>query len=81
MCKISINIMLWLALMSVIQNKHLPMLERRRYAVRHSQRLCQFVSQIITRHIFSSFFTVYCFANESNCGQFQSQKWIYSCKF
>ena len=26
MCKISINNMLWLALMSVIQNQHLPML-------------------------------------------------------
>ena len=40
MCKLSINNMLWLALMSVVQNKHLPMLESRRYAVRHSQRLC-----------------------------------------
>ena len=40
MCKLSINNMLWLALMSVVQNKHVPMLENRRYAVRHSQRLC-----------------------------------------
>ena len=39
MCKLSINNMLWLALMSVIQNKHLPMLESRQNAVRHSQRL------------------------------------------
>ena len=27
MCKISINNMLWLSLMSDVQNKHLPMLE------------------------------------------------------
>ena len=27
MCELSINNMLWLALMSVVQNKHLPMLE------------------------------------------------------
>ena len=42
MCKLSIknNIMLWLALMSALQNKHLPMLESWRYAVRHCQRLC-----------------------------------------
>ena len=42
MCKISINNMLWLVSISVVQNKHLPVLERRRYAVRHSQRLCKF---------------------------------------
>ena len=40
MCKLSINNTLWLALMSVVQNKHLPMLESRQYAVRLSQRLC-----------------------------------------
>ena len=40
MYKLSINNMLGLALMSVVQNKNLPMLESRRYAVRHSQRLC-----------------------------------------
>ena len=34
MCKKIINSMLWLALMSVVQNKHLPMLESQRYAVR-----------------------------------------------
>ena len=44
MCNISINNMLWLALMSVILNKHLPMPERQPNAVRHSQRMCQFVS-------------------------------------
>ena len=48
MCKVSINNMLWLTLMS----KHLPMPERRQYAVRHSHRLCQFVSQIIPQRIF-----------------------------
>ena len=32
MCKLSINNMLWLALMSVVQNKHLSMLESRRHA-------------------------------------------------
>ena len=56
MSKISINNMLWLPLMSVIQNKHLPILERWRYAVRHSQRLCQFMLRIIPQCIFSSFF-------------------------
>ena len=56
MCKISISNMLWLALMSDVQNKHLPMLERQRYAVRHSQPLCKFVSGIIPQHLFSSFF-------------------------
>ena len=40
MCKLSINNMFWLALISVLQNKHRPMLESRRYDVRHSQRLC-----------------------------------------
>ena len=40
MCKLSINNMFWLALISVVQNKHLPMLKSRRYAVRHSQCLC-----------------------------------------
>ena len=40
MCKLSINNMNKVALMSVVQNKHLPKLESRRYAVRHSQRLC-----------------------------------------
>ena len=48
--------MLWLALMSVVQNKHLPMLESRRYAVRHSQRLCKFLSGIISQRLFFPFF-------------------------
>ena len=74
MCKISINNMLWLTLMSVIQNKHLPMLERRRYAVRHSQRLCKFVLAILPQRLFSSFFfTASGFENDQNFGQFQSQ--------
>ena len=51
MCKISINNMLWLKLMSAVQNYHLPMLERWRYAVRHSQHLCKFVSGIIPQHL------------------------------
>ena len=55
MCKLSINNMLWLALMSVIQNKHLPMLESRQNAVRHSQRLCS-LCQELYRSVFFSFF-------------------------
>ena len=55
MCKISINNMLWLALMSVVQNKHLPMLESQRYAVRHSQRLCSSCQELY-HGIFFSFF-------------------------
>ena len=46
MCNLSINNMFWLALISVIQNKHLPMLESRRYAVRHSQRLCSLCQEL-----------------------------------
>ena len=69
--QISINNMLWLALMSIIQNKYLPMPERRQYAVRHIQCLCQFVSQIIPERIFSSFFfTTSGFEKDSNCGPF-----------
>ena len=49
MCKLSIDNMLWLALMSVIQNKHLPMLESRRYAVRHSQCLCSLCQELFPR--------------------------------
>ena len=35
--------MLWLALMSVVQNKHFPMLKR--YAVRQSQRLSKWCQE------------------------------------
>ena len=65
MCKLSINNMLWLSLMSVVQNKHLPMFEIPRYAVRHSQRLCQELYH-------SVFFTASGFENDRNFGQFQS---------
>ena len=73
MCKISINNMLWLALMYVVQNKHLPMLESRRYAVRHSQRLCKLVSGIIPQHLFFLFYTASGFENDPIFGRFQSQ--------
>ena len=53
MCKLSIHNMLKLALMSVIQNKHLPKLESRRYAVAHSQHLCQ---ELYRSVVFSPFF-------------------------
>ena len=56
MCKISINNILWLALMSVVQNKHLPMIESRQYAVRHSQRLCSSCQNFIPQRLFSFFF-------------------------
>ena len=56
MCKLSINNMLWLALMSVVQNKHLPMLESRRYAVRHSKRLCSSCQELHHSVFFFPFF-------------------------
>ena len=56
MCKLSINDMLWLALISVVQNKHLPMLESRRYAVRHSQRLCSSCQELYHSVFFSFIF-------------------------
>ena len=56
MCKLSINNMLWLALMSVVQNKYLPMLESRRYAVRHSQRLCSSCQELYHSVFFSFIF-------------------------
>ena len=46
MCELSINNMLWLPLKSVVQNKHLPMLESPHYAVRHSQSLCSSCQQL-----------------------------------
>ena len=58
MCKLSINNMLWLALMSVVQNKHLTMLESRRYAVRHSQHLCSSCQQLYHSVFFSLFLTL-----------------------
>ena len=72
MCKISINNMLWLALMSVVQNKHFPMLESRRYAVRQSQRLskwCQELNHNI--FFFFFFFTASSFENDPIFWQFQ----------
>ena len=60
MCKLSINNMLWLALMSVVQNKHLPMLGSWRYAVRHSQRLCSSCQEL-----YHSAFFPFCFTTSS----------------
>ena len=57
MCKLSINNMLWLALMSVVQNKHLPMLESWRYAVRHSKSLCSSCEELYHSILFFLFFT------------------------
>ena len=73
MCKLSINNMLWLALMSVVQNKHLPMLERRRYAVRHSQRLCSSCQELYHSVFFSFIFNASGFENDPIFGQFQRQ--------
>ena len=47
--------MLWLALMSLVQNKHLPMLESGRYAVRYSQRLCSLCQELYHSVFFSLF--------------------------
>ena len=74
MCKISINNMIWLALMSVVQNKHLLMLESGRYAVRHSKRLCSSCQKLYHTVFFSFFFfTATCFESDPIFGQFQSQ--------
>ena len=73
MCKLSINNMLWLALMSVLQNKHLPMLESRQFAVRHSQRLCSLCQELYHSVFFSFIFNASVFENDPIFGQFQSQ--------
>ena len=65
MCKLSTNNMLWVALMSVVQNEHLPMLESCRYAVRHSQRLCSSCQELY-HSVFFSFFTASGFENDPN---------------
>ena len=71
MCKLSIHNMLKLALMSVIQNKHLPKLESRRYAVAHSQHLCQ---ELYRSVVFSPFFLpLPGLEKDPIFGQFQSQ--------
>ena len=49
--------MFWLALMSVEPNKHFPMLESRRYAVRLCQRLCSSCQELYHSVFFSFFFT------------------------
>ena len=71
MCKLSINNMLWLALMSVVQNKHLPMLESWGYAVKHSQHLCSSCQELYNCVFFSFFFTASGFVNNPIFGQFQ----------
>ena len=43
--------------MSVVQNKHLPMLESPRYVVRHSQRLCSSCQELYHSVFFPFFFT------------------------
>ena len=73
MCKLSINNMLWLALMSVVQHKHLPKLESRRYAVRHSQRLCSLCQELYHSVFISFIFNASGFENYPIFGQFQSQ--------
>ena len=72
MCKLSINNMFWLALISVVQNKHLPMLESWRYAVRHSQRLCSSCQELY-HSVFFPFLTASGFVNNLMFGQFQSK--------
>ena len=48
--------MLWLAFMSVVQNKHLPMLGSQQYAVRHSQRFCSSCQELYHSVFFSVYF-------------------------
>ena len=72
MCKLSINNMFWLALISVLQNKHRPMLESGRYDVRHSQRLCSTCQELYHSVFFFLFLTASGFENDPNFGQFQS---------
>ena len=74
MSKLSISNMLWLALMSVVQNKHLPMLESRRYAVSLSQRLCSSCQELYhSIFFFPFFFNASGFENNPIFGQLQSQ--------
>ena len=73
MCKLSINNMLWLALISVVHNKNLPMLESQPYAVRHSQRLCSSCQELYHSIFFSFIFNASGFENNPIFGQFQSQ--------
>ena len=65
--------MLWLALMSVVQNKYLLMLESRQYAVRHSQRLCSLCQELYHSVFFFPFSTSSGFENDLKIRQFQSQ--------
>ena len=48
--------MLWLALMSVVRNKHLPVLESRRYAVRQVYVHVIRIMNYTTASFFSFFF-------------------------
>ena len=72
MCKLSINNMLWLALMSAVQNKHPPMLESRRYAVRHSQRLCSSCQELYHSVFFLLFLTLLVLKTTQFSGNFKA---------
>ena len=81
MCKIPINNMLWLALMSVVQNKHLPMLESRQYAVRQSQRLCSLCQEFTTASFFSFFLPLQVLKTTRFSGNFKAKNGYFLAKF
>ena len=81
MCKLSINNMLWLALMSVVQNKHLPMLESRRYAVRHNQRLCSLCQELYQSVFFPLFLTLPVLKTTRFLGNFKANNGYFLANF
>ena len=81
MCKKSINNMLWLALLSVVQNKHLTMLESWQYAVRHKQRLCSSCQELYHSVFFPLFLPLSVLKTTRFLGNFKPNNGFFSCKF
>ena len=81
MCKLSINNMLWRALMSVVQNKHLPMLESQRYAVRYSQRLCSSCQELYHSVFFPLFLTLPVLKTTQFLGNFKANNGYFLANF
>ena len=81
MCKLSVNNMLWLALMSVVQNKHLPMLESRQYAARHSQRLCSSCQELYHSVFFPFFLTLPVLKTTRFLGNFKANNGYFLANF
>ena len=71
MYKIFKDNMLWLALMSVIQNYHLPKCLKEGDMLLDTVNICVSSCQELYHSLF--FFTASAFENDLNFGQFQSQ--------